>query len=61
MNTDATPGVAVTADAGATIPALGWIAGGLAAAGGLLLLGGVLLIVVAVVRSSRRAPSTAAK
>ncbi len=59
MNPDASPGISVTADAGATVPALGWIAGGLAVAGGLLLLAGVLLIVLSVVRASRRAPGPA--
>ena len=59
MNPDARPGVSVTADAGATLPALGWIAAGLLAAGGLLLAGGAVLIVVPVVRASRRAPHEA--
>ena len=56
MNPDASPGVSVTADASATLPALGWIAAGLFAAGGLLLAAGAVLIVVPVVRASRRAP-----
>jgi hypothetical protein len=54
MNRDGSPGVSVTADAGATIPALGWIAGGLLTAGGALLIAGTLLIAVPVLRAHRR-------
>ena len=54
MNSDASPGVSVTADAGATIPALGWIAGGLLVAGGVLLISGTVLIAVPVVRAHQR-------
>ena len=54
MNPDATSGLSVTATAGATIPSLGWIAGGLFALGGILLIGGALLIVIPAVRASRR-------
>jgi hypothetical protein len=54
MNHDGSPGVSVTADAGATIPALGWIAGGLLTAGGALLIAGTLLIAVPVLRAHRR-------
>ncbi|HET9077156.1 MAG TPA: DUF4389 domain-containing protein [Acidimicrobiales bacterium] len=54
MNPDATPGVAVTATAGATIPSLGWIAGGLFALGGILLVAGGLLIVIPVSRAGQR-------
>lgn len=54
MYRDARPGVSVTADAGATLPALGWIAGGLFAAGGVLLLAGILLLVIPIVKVSRR-------
>ena len=54
MNADASAGVAVKADAGATFPPLGWIAFGLLAGGGLLLVGGVLLIAIPVVRAGRR-------
>ncbi len=54
MRADGVAGLAVSADAGATIPWLGWIAGGLIAAGALLLAGAVLLVVLAVVRASRR-------
>lgn len=53
MNTSATPGLAVTADIGATLPDLGWIAGGLLAAGGVLLLVAGTLILVSVTRASR--------
>jgi hypothetical protein len=54
MNASAAPGVAVTADVGAEVPSLGWLAVGLLAIGGLLLAGAVLLVVVPVVRASRR-------
>jgi hypothetical protein len=52
MNTNATAGVRVTADVGATVPDLGWMAAGLLAVGALLLAGGVALIVIPVVRAS---------
>lgn len=52
MNPNAAPGVRVTADAGATVPDLGWIAAGLLIAGALLLIGGIALIVIPVVRAS---------
>jgi hypothetical protein len=58
MNPDASPGVVVTADAGATIPALGWITGGLFAVGGVLLVAGATLILVPVMRASRRPVTT---
>ena len=54
MNSDASPGVSVTADTGATVPALGWIAGGLLLAGGVVLIAGTVLIAVPVVRAHRR-------
>lgn len=57
MNADASPGVSVRADAGATIPALRWIAVGLLVGGGLLLVGTMLLIVVPVRRASTRPPA----
>ena len=53
MNRDASAGVSVTADAGATIPDLDWIAAGLLAAGVVLLLAAVFLIAVPVRRASR--------
>ena len=53
MNADASAGLSVTADVGATVPDLVWIAVGLLAAGGLLLLIAGALIVVTVVRASR--------
>lgn len=55
MNPDASPGVAVIADAGATVPPLGWIAVGFLVAGGVLLVAGVLLIAVPVVHAGRQA------
>lgn len=53
MNADATRGVSVTGDAGATIPALPWLAGGLLTAGALLMLAALLLVIVPVRRASR--------
>ncbi|HUY29679.1 MAG TPA: DUF4389 domain-containing protein [Acidimicrobiales bacterium] len=54
MNPDGSAGVSVTADAGATVPALGWISAGLFAVGGLMLVGAVLLVAIPVARASRR-------
>jgi hypothetical protein len=56
MNRDATPGLTVQASAGATVPALPWVAVGLLGGGVLLAIGGVLLIVLAVRRASAPAP-----
>ncbi len=56
MNPDASAGLTVRADVGATAPGLPWIAGGLLAAGVLLAAGGALLIVIAVRRSGGPAP-----
>lgn len=53
MNPDAAAGVSVTADAGATLPALAWLAAGLFVVGGALLLAGVVLVTISVVRASR--------
>jgi hypothetical protein len=53
MNADASRGLSVNADVGATVPDLGWLAVGLLAAGGLLLLIAGALIVVPVARASR--------
>ena len=53
MNANGHPGVAVTADVGATVPDLGWIAVGLFIVGGVFLAVAVVLIVVPVVRASR--------
>ena len=53
MNADARAGVSITADAGAKVPDLGWIAAGLFAVGGVLLLAAVALIAVPVARASR--------
>jgi hypothetical protein len=53
MNADRSPGVSITADVGAEVPDLKWIAVGLLAAGGVLLAVSVVLIVVPVVRASR--------
>jgi hypothetical protein len=53
MNANAAPGVAVTADIGATVPDLGWIAVGLLVGGAILLLVAGALIVIPIVRASR--------
>jgi hypothetical protein len=58
MNRDAAPGLTVRANAGATIPALPWIAAGLLTGGVLLAAGGVLLIVLPVRRASARPART---
>jgi hypothetical protein len=50
MNADGSPGVSVSADAGATAPVLGWVAVGLLIGGAVLLLAGVALLVGAMVR-----------
>jgi hypothetical protein len=56
MNPDASAGLAVRADVGATAPGLPWVAGGLLAAGVLASTGAALLIVIAVRRSSAISP-----
>ena len=58
MNRDASPGVSLTANAGAIIPGLGWVATGLFAGGGLLLVAATLLVVIPVVRASRSPAAT---
>ena len=55
MNEDASKGVAIDGDIGATVPALVWVAIGLLVAGGILLLGGVAFMVGAIRRVSRPA------
>lgn len=54
MNTSAAPGVAVTADAGATVPALTGIAVGLLVAGVVVAAGAIALIVIPVRLAGRR-------
>jgi hypothetical protein len=54
MNADASPGITVTADVGATVPDLKWIAVGLFAAAFVVLIPAVLLIVIPTVRAGRR-------
>jgi hypothetical protein len=54
MNADASRGISVRAEAGATAPALGWSALGLLAIGFAMLAGGAGLIGVAAHRASRR-------
>ena len=53
MNANAAPGLAVSADVGATLPDLGWIAAGLLSAGGLLLIMSGALILIPIGRASR--------
>src|SRR4051812_25184354 len=53
MNANGHAGVVVTADAGATVPDLKWVAVGLFVAGGLALAGALLLIVIPIRRASR--------
>ncbi|WIV53900.1 DUF4389 domain-containing protein [Amycolatopsis nalaikhensis] len=53
MNADASRGISVRAEAGATAPALGWIAFGLLLSGAVVLAGGAVLIGVAAHRASR--------
>lgn len=54
MDGNTAPGLTVRADAGATIPALPWIAAGLLAAGVVVAVGGVLLIVLPIRRAQAR-------
>jgi hypothetical protein len=53
LNADASRRVAVTAQVGATLPALGWLAGGLLVLGALSLAAGITLVAAAVVRAGR--------
>ncbi len=53
MNAGGRPGVSTTAEVGATLPDLAWIAVGLFAVGGVLLIAGVVMIVVPAVRAAR--------
>jgi len=52
MNADTSPGLTVRADAGATVPDLGWITGGLIAVGLLIAVGGVVLLAIPIRRAS---------
>ncbi|MEV4049991.1 DUF4389 domain-containing protein [Amycolatopsis sp. NPDC049688] len=54
MNADGSRGISVRAEAGATAPALGWIALALLASGLVVLAGGVVLIAVAAHRAAQR-------
>lgn len=56
MNADGSRGISVRAEAGATAPAIGWIALGLLLAGAVLLAGGALLIGFAAHRAHRAGP-----
>ena len=55
MNADGSPGVSVRADAGATVPALTWVAVGLLVGGLILLAASTALIIIPVSRTSTRA------
>ena len=57
MNRNAAPGLTVRADVGATVPGLGWVAGGLLAGGIVLAVGAVLLVALPIRRASRAYPS----
>ena len=52
MNADGSPGVSVDADAGATVPALTWVAIGLLVGGLILLAASTALIVIPIARAS---------
>jgi len=52
MNADGSPGVSVRADAGATVPALTWVAIGLLVGGLILLAASTALIVIPIARAS---------
>jgi Domain of unknown function (DUF4389) len=56
MNANASNGVSVSADIGATVPDLGWIAAGLLAGGAILLLVSGALIIIPITRASRAVP-----
>jgi len=57
MNADGSPGVSVRADAGATVPALTWVAIGLLAGGLILLAASTALIAVPIARASSAKPA----
>jgi hypothetical protein len=59
MQADGAAGLAVQARAGATVPALPWLAGGLFTMGAILAVVGVLLVVLAVQGATQR-PTTGA-
>ena len=59
MNADGRPGLAVSADLGARVPALPWIALGFLAAGAIFMAGGALLTVGAIRGRRARQASTA--
>jgi hypothetical protein len=61
MNADGRPGIDVSADLGARLPALGWIAVGLVLAGAVLLVGGVILIAGSIRRRRAGRATTDAK
>lgn len=58
MNADGRPGIDVTADLGARVPALPWIAVGVLVAGTVFLIGGALLIAGAIRRPARQPAGT---
>jgi hypothetical protein len=54
MRPDGSHGLSITADVGATVPALGWIDVAVLATGGILLIAAILLITLPIVFASRR-------
>jgi hypothetical protein len=58
MNADGRPGIDVTADLRARVPALPWIAAGVLAAGTIFLIGGALLIAGEIRRPARQPAGT---
>jgi hypothetical protein len=59
MNADGRPGIDVTADLGARVPGLPWVAVGVLVAGTIFLIGGGLLIAGAIRRPARQPAGTA--
>jgi len=54
MRPDGSRGLSITADAGATVPPLGWIDAAIFTVGGILLIAAVLLIALPIIFASRR-------
>ena len=54
MRPDGSRGLSITADVGATVPALGWIDVAVLAIGGILLIAAILLITLPIVFASRQ-------
>ncbi len=54
MRPDGGRALSITADVGATVPALGWIDAAILMAGGVLLIAAILLVTLPIVFASRR-------